>query len=162
MYSKIEVAGADFSNIPNFCWFALTRPISGVDVVGELYQIYTKAIDPTFGTTVNNAFYVWPNVVSVQGDENGIIFYESNLIDTTSEYLPPSGRLKVTQTGTNARAVSKYNWFSLGGSPIITQLEWLSGGDPSKSTVMRVLLGCLLYTSPSPRDRTRSRMPSSA
>ena len=24
------------------------------------------------------------------------------------------------------------------------------------------LLGCLLYTSPSPRDRTRSRMPSSA
>ena len=25
-----------------------------------------------------------------------------------------------------------------------------------------VTLGCLLYTSPSPRDRTRSRMPSSA
>ena len=25
-----------------------------------------------------------------------------------------------------------------------------------------VFLGCLLYTSPSPRDRTRSRMPSSA
>ena len=25
-----------------------------------------------------------------------------------------------------------------------------------------LLLGCLLYTSPSPRDRTRSRMPSSA
>ena len=26
----------------------------------------------------------------------------------------------------------------------------------------RIVLGCLLYTSPSPRDRTRSRMPSSA
>ena len=25
-----------------------------------------------------------------------------------------------------------------------------------------MLMGCLLYTSPSPRDRTRSRMPSSA
>ena len=25
-----------------------------------------------------------------------------------------------------------------------------------------ILMGCLLYTSPSPRDRTRSRMPSSA
>ena len=25
-----------------------------------------------------------------------------------------------------------------------------------------MLIGCLLYTSPSPRDRTRSRMPSSA
>ena len=37
-----------------------------------------------------------------------------------------------------------------------------------KSTLMRILGGlmkpdaCLLYTSPSPRDRTRSRMPSSA
>ena len=28
--------------------------------------------------------------------------------------------------------------------------------------VEKVLKGCLLYTSPSPRDRTRSRMPSSA
>ena len=27
---------------------------------------------------------------------------------------------------------------------------------------LRVSVGCLLYTSPSPRDRTRSRMPSSA
>jgi len=27
---------------------------------------------------------------------------------------------------------------------------------------LEMLTGCLLYTSPSPRDRTRSRMPSSA
>ena len=26
----------------------------------------------------------------------------------------------------------------------------------------KLVIGCLLYTSPSPRDRTRSRMPSSA
>ena len=30
------------------------------------------------------------------------------------------------------------------------------------SCKLRMLEGCLLYTSPSPRDRTRSRMPSSA
>ena len=30
------------------------------------------------------------------------------------------------------------------------------------STVSRIAKHCLLYTSPSPRDRTRSRMPSSA
>jgi len=30
------------------------------------------------------------------------------------------------------------------------------------SGTLKTLLGCLLYTSPSPRDRTRSRMPSSA
>ena len=31
-----------------------------------------------------------------------------------------------------------------------------------RDTTVRLLLACLLYTSPSPRDRTRSRMPSSA
>ena len=31
-----------------------------------------------------------------------------------------------------------------------------------RATVVRTRVGCLLYTSPSPRDRTRSRMPSSA
>ena len=33
---------------------------------------------------------------------------------------------------------------------------------PLCSQCLRDVLGCLLYTSPSPRDRTRSRMPSSA
>ena len=31
-----------------------------------------------------------------------------------------------------------------------------------KSTFVRTLMGCLLYTSPSPRDKRQSRMPSSA
>ena len=35
-------------------------------------------------------------------------------------------------------------------------------GLPGKSGVGGGILACLLYTSPSPRDRTRSRMPSSA
>ena len=33
---------------------------------------------------------------------------------------------------------------------------------PSKEIIFNEIKGCLLYTSPSPRDRTRSRMPSSA
>ena len=33
---------------------------------------------------------------------------------------------------------------------------------PKKKTYLKYIKGCLLYTSPSPRDRTRSRMPSSA
>ena len=47
--------------------------------------------------------------------------------------------------------------------------EWITivdmGKDPynrKPEEVMTGFLGCLLYTSPSPRDRTRSRMPSSA
>ena len=38
--------------------------------------------------------------------------------------------------------------------------SWSTG--PSLNTGRRQSAACLLYTSPSPRDRTRSRMPSSA
>ena len=39
-----------------------------------------------------------------------------------------------------------------------------SANDASNSMAVSIQMpnGCLLYTSPSPRDRTRSRMPSSA
>ena len=35
-------------------------------------------------------------------------------------------------------------------------------GTPGLLTMMAAITGCLLYTSPSPRDATLSRMPSSA
>ena len=40
----------------------------------------------------------------------------------------------------------------------------ISGGEPTEETIitMRGILSCLLYTSPSPRDKRQSRMPSSA
>ena len=39
---------------------------------------------------------------------------------------------------------------------------WLASGQSNMEWKMNQCSGCLLYTSPSPRDRTRSRMPSSA
>ena len=44
------------------------------------------------------------------------------------------------------------------GSPAAQQAQ----PDPSTPGITPVDTPCLLYTSPSPRDRTRSRMPSSA
>ena len=44
-----------------------------------------------------------------------------------------------------------YSWV------LVAQMGW-----PPVLAVPVCVLGCLLYTSPSPRDRTRSRMPSSA
>ena len=42
-------------------------------------------------------------------------------------------------------------------------LIWMGAGYAKrKQYVKAALMTCLLYTSPSPRDRTRSRMPSSA
>ena len=41
-------------------------------------------------------------------------------------------------------------------------LDLKGGALPKQITPFKMFVGCLLYTSPSPRDRTRSRMPSSA
>ena len=42
-----------------------------------------------------------------------------------------------------------------------TILKWI-GEDPSREGLIETPKSCLLYTSPSPRDSFRSRMPSSA
>ena len=45
----------------------------------------------------------------------------------------------------------------------IMQVQENSGGSPTDPEVLRKFMeSCLLYTSPSPRDATLSRMPSSA
>src|SRR5664280_691771 len=52
-----------------------------------------------------------------------------------------------------------------GGSSVLAQLATPTGIAVTGTVSLDVdgtALGCLLYTSPSPRDRTRSRMPSSA
>ena len=43
----------------------------------------------------------------------------------------------------------------------ITLFNFFKTGDPFYDAIISTIV-CLLYTSPSPRDRTRSRMPSSA
>ena len=50
--------------------------------------------------------------------------------------------------------------FSLGIVVAFTGLHWLAFA--LMGSLASRLLGCLLYTSPSPRDRQKSRMPSSA
>ena len=52
------------------------------------------------------------------------------------------------------------NDISLTIHPGITGLLGPNGA--GKTTLIKLMTACLLYTSPSPRDRTRSRMPSSA
>ena len=46
--------------------------------------------------------------------------------------------------------------------PVITKREFGDASVYAASAALFSVGGCLLYTSPSPRDRTRSRMPSSA
>ena len=52
--------------------------------------------------------------------------------------------------------------FSQEGSELVTNGDFATDSDWSKLNATISGGFCLLYTSPSPRDRTRSRMPSSA
>ena len=48
-------------------------------------------------------------------------------------------------------------------APYIMPVEGFAGAAAGEAASgLAKIIGCLLYTSPSPRDRTRSRMPSSA
>ena len=46
------------------------------------------------------------------------------------------------------------------GKQVLNDISEL--GVPYAKKIIKMVISCLLYTSPSPRDRTRSRMPSSA
>ena len=52
--------------------------------------------------------------------------------------------------------------FGVGGGFLMTPFLIFMGVPPAYAVANEANNICLLYTSPSPRDRTRSRMPSSA
>ena len=67
------------------------------------------------------------------------------------------------QIATVAAATDGYSFAYLKELVIGSVLAWMDEDQVSfEQTILRQAKLCLLYTSPSPRDRTRSRMPSSA
>ena len=81
-------------------------------------------------------------------DRSGIICAGNWIVDIIHELDRWPNESELVRIGTQARGV--------GGGPanVITTLAKLETGLP--------LYPCLLYTSPSPRDKRQSRMPSSA
>ena len=59
-------------------------------------------------------------------------------------------------------SLEQYSYFTIGENELTTLLFTDDQIDSNSIYTYKVSLCCLLYTSPSPRDRTRSRMPSSA
>ena len=66
----------------------------------------------------------------------------------------------IDETTVEIRLASYKNWRK--PSDVLSRAAGGKIGKPKHSNVKIHLLGCLLYTSPSPRDRQKSRMPSSA
>ena len=87
-----------------------------------------------------------PNVAGVSNEEAML----SNPV-----VLRPGDEVRVLASTATNRTASLLVQTSQGTSRIFT-------GVPSGAGTTNLLDICLLYTSPSPRDRTRSRMPSSA
>jgi len=76
---------------------------------------------------------------------------------------------KVAERTKTSKAGKKYKVVEVTGNKYITEEEWTTNIFKNKTDLLEMLdefgpgdMACLLYTSPSPRDRTRSRMPSSA
>ena len=88
----------------------------------------------------------------------------SGLDPTTGVRLGAPFRDRVTRHGKLIRAVAGYD--ATFSAPKSVSLWWGLTGDQgvldAHNIAVQAALTCLLYTSPSPRDRTRSRMPSSA
>ena len=96
------------------------------------------------------------------------------LLSATGEFAVSDQRLSAAAAARVRRSVRRYSSEPVTDQQVHTLIE-LTGRAPSafnaqpwRFIVVRdqalkdQLMGCLLYTSPSPRDRTRSRMPSSA
>ena len=67
---------------------------------------------------------------------------------------------KITLTLKNIGGVSSDWCFKMPNDSEIEMETWADPGEPSTEQAFEK--DCLLYTSPSPRDRQKSRMPSSA
>ena len=126
-------------------------PALGIDGVNNAVTINTtdtSGVDPTDGSTVRNYKF------NVQGDVNfnGQLF-QNNAEFVTSRWTEASNGAdiyRLSRVGIN-KADPTYQLHVLGSANIEGQ-DFVNESNNS----------CLLYTSPSPRDATLSRMPSSA
>ena len=95
---------------------------------------------------------------------SGVVQTQITVSDAGHRYAKPSGRTLVSTD--DATAPCQILW-PLGETGTVYAVVRLSNGDGSDATTTTAAgstttTTCLLYTSPSPRDRTRTSMPSSA
>ena len=96
-------------------------------------------------------------------------YYDRVAIYYTDDGAEPQGSFGSPQNAsTRVLGSAEGSITFIRNEPHSPNIDWwraqLPGDYPLREygTTVRYRIGCLLYTSPSPRDRTRSRMPSSA
>ena len=130
-------------NIGTIKLVSSVESLEGVDVVGQSAEVEIRLDKRVYNVGKNNLIRggtvsdVLENVPSVSVDIDGNIELRGN------------NKVRILVDGKPSGLIG------LGGIDALTRL-------PAESIEKVEVITCLLYTSPSPRDRTRSRMPSSA
>ena len=87
-------------------------------------------------------------------DQMGIVYYSRYF-----EYFEEARTELLASIGLGVTDVEKKGIML----PVISShCDYLKGARFEQNIIIRASISCLLYTSPSPRDRQKSRMPSSA
>ena len=97
-------------------------------------------------------------LASIHHDDYEAVFHSSGKVMTKADMLAPDAIAWIrTMTAENQRCLYE-------NEDILVVHSFVTYASGDQDALMAVYLkkDCLLYTSPSPRDRTRSRMPSSA
>ena len=119
----------------------------------------TCTLTGTYVVTMLDAGGDVVNTASAESDE-----VTTPVTDTVTTPVDPAApALDIVKTLTNNADEDSSGSVSIGDTLTYTIVATNSGNfDQNNVDVTDNLITCLLYTSPSPRDRTRSRMPSSA
>ena len=120
---------------------------------GPMGRIYLYDTTPAVGTTAAVLAAKTPTGATTY---SGTALAATNTAINTQQVVRTDGTTVLQLDYPRAVAVT-----TASGSPTNSQIT-ISGYDYYGQAMTEIIQSCLLYTSPSPRDRTRSRMPSSA
>ena len=146
----------------------LWTSVPGLDNANTVTTPYDIAYSGTMWIFVNNRGYLWYSYTGINWT------YTANPLGTGLGIATNVTMWVMGSIGTHALGYSYngINWTGLGTAvmnrayqPAYSGTMWVVGGNGTNNLAYSyngTQWTCLLYTSPSPRDRTRSRMPSSA
>ena len=148
-------------------------PITNPTLTSIDYPGTTTAANPVGGESIimNGTGFVTGITCSIGGTSTTTAFNSDTQITITSP-AKTAGQYNVTLTNNNGGTVTENNFIQYSGVPVWSTASGSLGSVAEGGTASfqvtategsdTIEYACLLYTSPSPRDRQKSRMPSSA
>ena len=155
------------------CKYANVQPHSGAQANGAVFLALLKPNDTFMGMSLNSGGHIthglkismsgkWFNAISYDVDKKSELIDYDNVEKLALEHKP---KLIIAGGSAYSRVIDFKRFREIAdkvGAYLMVDMAHFSGLVAGKGYPNPCDYACLLYTSPSPRDRTRSRMPSSA